>query len=48
MRGSDFQNLPLTFVLGWPVVIVGSIGLLSIACAASFSLWWIISHLQWV
>ena len=22
MRGSDFQNLPLSFALGWPVLIL--------------------------
>ena len=48
MRGPDLQHLRPSFVLGWPVMILGGIGLLSIACAAGFFLWWIISHLQWV
>ena len=48
MRGSDFQNLPLSFALGWPVLILVIIGLAAIAGLLGFGAWWIIAHLQWV
>jgi hypothetical protein len=48
MRGSDFQNLPITFWIGWPLSILAAIGLGAIICAICYGLFWIASHLQWV
>jgi hypothetical protein len=48
MRGSDFQNLPITFVLGWPVTVLAGAGLALIVGLLVFGGWWVISHLQWV
>lgn len=39
---------PLTFIFPWPVLIVGFIGLATIAAAIGFGAWWVVSHLQWV
>lgn len=48
MRGSDFQNLPIQFLIGWPATILVITGLLTFVSAIGFGIWWIVSHLQWV
>ena len=48
MRGSDFQNLPLSFLIPWPALVLIIVGIGAIACALGLGAWWGISHLQWV
>ena len=48
MRGSDLNHLPLSFVLGWPALILCVVGLSAIAIAIGVGAWWVLSHLQWV
>lgn len=44
----DFRQLPIGFMISWPVMMLLGIGCLTILGALGFGAWWIISHLQWV
>jgi hypothetical protein len=44
----DFRNLPITFAIPWPVLVLMGIGVLAIVVSLGFGAWWLFSHLQWV
>ncbi len=44
----DFSRAPLTFILGWPVLILVICGVVSIFGAIGYGLAWIIDHIAWV
>lgn len=48
MRGSDFQNLPISFLVSWPLLLLAIIGMATVGGIICFGFWWIVSHLQWV
>ena len=48
MDGSAFRNMDLGKLVSWPLLALAGLGLLTLAGAACFALWWVVSHLQWV
>jgi hypothetical protein len=44
----DFRQLPISFIIPWPAMILLGIGCLTILAGLGFGTWWIISHLQWM
>lgn len=43
-----FHKAPLSFIVGWPLLILAVIGLFSIAGLAFSLLWWLIGHVEFV
>lgn len=43
-----FHRAPLSFILGWPILILVVCGLAAIGTAIAWGLWWLVQHIAWV